>query len=198
MKVQKVISIAVTCLVLVSGRAQASREEVLVTLTNCNAGCDSTASTCSAGCCGVLFCGKRCIGGCNTQETQCKEGCSLSAIGGTSTSAFFDTAVISRDGRLVRLGGPLFCPESATADIDVTVTQSAGSAAGTGHARLRCPGDETSFTADVNAAGGNAFQAPGTAQACGTAWIHAGTTGLAAFQWCREITLLPENVQLEE
>jgi hypothetical protein len=107
-----------------------------------------------------------------------------------------DTAAFGHEGRGARVGGPLFCPVGATADIEVTVTQAGSSAIATGRTHARCTAGETSFTVDVKA-GSTPLQAAGTALACGAAWIHDGAQGFDAFQWCREITLLPEGGQLE-
>jgi hypothetical protein len=179
--------------------AQAKTQaEILIELNNCNAGCDATASSCTSGCCGILFCRKSCITSCDSSESLCKENCSGSVIGATTTSAFFDTATISQRGRFLRVGGPLVCPDGATADIDVSVTQSNSATVGTGSAHVRCEAGETSFTTTVRAEGTGAFQPASGARACGTARIHAAGDAIEALQWCRDITLLPDGIQLEE
>ena len=46
--------------------------------------------------------------------------------------------------------------------------------------------------------GNTKFQALSPATACGVARIHAGAQGVRALQWCRQVTVLPEGIELEE
>jgi hypothetical protein len=91
----------------------------------------------------------------------------------------------------------LQCPEGAKAKISVTLTQLSGAIA-QGETRVVCPAGETSFTVRAVVDGKPRFQAPSTATACAVAQIRFGGQDLQALQWCRDITLLPDGVELEE
>ena len=172
--------------------------QVFANYSNCLVGCDSAQTTCNGGCCGFLFCRKGCLSGCQSQETTCQGGCSDSAFGTSSDGAFFDDATVSRNGRTIRLGGPLECPEDVTADIGVTLTQAGNAAVATGQVRVVCAAGEGSFSVDAHAIGAPTFQALGSVHACGTARIQAANHSLDAFQWCRDITIVPEGVELQD
>jgi len=62
--------------------------------------------------------------------------------------------------------------------------------------RARCEADEAAFDATVQTIGSATFLPLSKAQACGVARIHAADINLDSFQWCREITLAPETVEL--
>jgi hypothetical protein len=166
----------------------------------CYATCGTTLNTCTAQCCGVLFCSKRCVDTCNSHYSNCLDNC-IAFCGNSSCDpdgAFFDTATIAGNGRSIRIGGPFDCPETAIADLDVTLTQSASGAVATGHAQLKCPLDDETFTVDVHTDGNARFLPLTGVQACATAHVHAVNSSIDAFQWCREVTLLPEGLELQD
>lgn len=210
LKVSRVTSFAGVLLLLaigfslfVSAEALASKSATIATQFNCNVDCDSTQTTCNKGCCGPfgLLCSGTCINSCQTKADACKLSCANAAIGATSaTTDFFDTATIGPEGRIITLGGPLSCSEGGTADLQVTLTQHNGAIA-KGSTKIQCPNVEEraeySFTLDVRTTGGVNFQVPGTALACGIRRIGAANITLDAWQWCREITILPEGVELQ-
>jgi hypothetical protein len=173
---------------------------VFASYSNCLVGCDAKQTTCNQGCCilGGRLCGGGCLNTCQAAETTCGLACSDSAFGTSSDGAFFNEATVSRNGRTISLGGPLECPEDTTADIDVTLTQGTNGALATGQVHVVCPEGEGSFSVDAHANGAPIFQALGKVHACGTARIQAANHRLDAFQWCRDITILPEGVELED
>jgi hypothetical protein len=181
--------VTVACIVLGGVAARASFTKPIDTL-NCKLDCTSTHAECSASCCGIIFCGKRCLNGCQISLEGCNEACD------TSDGAFFETAVLAHGGRRLRLGGPFVCPEGAQAEIAVTLTQ--GGAVASGQTTLRCPAGETAFSVDAHAIGNATFQPASAVRACAVARTQTVGQGISAFQWCRDVTPLPDGVQLEE
>ncbi len=183
-----------------SGTAHALKtEDVVIAQFNCNVGCDSAQTTCNGGCCilGGRLCSGKCITTCQATADQCKADCASAAIGATSSGAFADTATIARNGRTIAIEGPFVCPQGGTADLEVTLTQDTGAVA-KGTTRFECPaGNETSFALDLNTIGNTRFHGLGAAQACGAARITAPGVTVDAFQWCRDVTVVPEGVDLE-
>ena len=171
----------------------ASRTQTLVNQANCQSECTTNLRSCTSGCCGTTTCGKTCLGVCDATYNTCVNICGFAALDG----AFFDTATLSPNGRLIHVGGPLSCPEGATADLHFTLTQADGAVA-TGQVKVQCPAGDTSYTAVVHTKGKNAFEPFTTTQACGLARIHAANLSLNAFQWCRDITVVPEGIDLED
>jgi hypothetical protein len=197
-----VLLVAISLGLVATDRAQAatSQFEIMVQIANCFVGCDSRQTACNSGCCilGGLLCGGRCINKCQATSDQCKNDCNLTAIGGTPEGAFFDTVTLATNQRTLHIGGPFFCPEGATADLDVTLTQHGIGAVAQGRAHIQCPVDgDTSFALDASTVGNTLFKPLGKAQACGTARIHSASLSLDSFQWCREVTVLPEGVELQ-
>jgi hypothetical protein len=172
--------------------------DIIVEQNNCLAECSQDTKACTTACCSRLLCRSSCVDACNSNLNICNADCSTFCSTCSPDSAFFDTATISGDGRLVNVGGPLVCPESATADLDVTLTQKGTGAVATGHVRAQCPPSETTFAVAVQTTGSTSFLPLSKVQACGTAWIHGANLSLDSFQWCREITLVPAGFQLEE
>jgi hypothetical protein len=192
-----VLLVAIGFILLDAKGARATfSKEVFASYSNCLVGCDSSQTTCNTGCCGILFCRKGCLSTCQSAETTCQGGCSDAAFGGGSDGAFFDEATVSANGRTIRVGGPLQCPEGATADVAVTLTQAGSGAVATGEVRVPCPAGEGSFSADAHATGAAGFKPLGKVHACGTARIQAANQSLDAFQWCRDVTIVPEGVEL--
>ncbi len=200
-KVLSIISgiVSLACVFFASGRAQAATSKAVADeLSTCYDGCLRGYVSCTPTCCGILFCRKDCVIGCFQQLDGCDADCRAFCSTCDPDGAFDDTATIARDGRTVRIGGPLRCAEGATADIDVTITQGAGGAVATGHARVSCPDHDTSFTLDARTTAQAAFVPASTVHACGTARIHAAAVDVDSFQWCRDVTLLPQGVDLDE
>lgn len=190
--------------VLFAASGAFASKSVIIKQFNCNVDCDGAQKTCNSGCCGPfgLICSGNCISNCQSSADACKAGCASGAIGATSSeSAFDDTATIAPNGRIITISGPLSCSEGGTADIQVTITQNNGAIA-EGNTRILCPDTEErteySFTLNARTIGGVNFQAPGIAKACGVARIGAANLTLDALQWCREVTILPEGVELED
>jgi hypothetical protein len=154
--------------------------------------CSQNRVSCNAGCCFLFICKKSCVQDCGVAEVTCLDGCL------DSSGAFFDTAVVADDGRAIHVGGPFACPKGATADVSVTLTQDGTGAVASGTTRLRCPDGDTAFGIEAHAVGGSRFRPATAAQACAVAQVHALGRSIASFQWCRDVTLLPEGVELEE
>jgi len=193
------IGIGIGLATLFATGAQAKTQaDILIEWGNCNLGCDSQSRSCSAGCCGLIFCRRSCIGGCDATEDSCKNDCAAAAVGAPSSGNFVGTAVSSPRGRSLRVSGPLVCPKGATADVDVLVAQESSAAVGVGGDRVRCTAGETTFTAVVQVDGKGAFQPASEAHACATARIHARGKNLQVLHWCQDITVLPEGVGLED
>jgi hypothetical protein len=106
-------------------------------------------------------------------------------------------AVLGRNGRSIYISGPLDCPEGGTATIDVTVTHEGGAIAG-GQAKVQCQADTAEFTATLATNGANVFPPLSQVKACGTAQISRRGANASAFQWCRDVTLVPEGVELQD
>jgi len=198
-----VLLIALGLAFAVAENAEALNQvDVLFAQYACNLGCDSQQAACNSGCC-ILngrLCGGRCITGCQTTGDNCKSDCAFTSIGGVlTTSAFFDTFTIARNGRIIRVGGPVLCPQDATVDLNVTVTQNGVGAVASGATHFTCPRGETTFGFDVSVDGNTPFVPLGAAQACGTARVRAGGgRSLDSFQWCRDVTVVPEGVELQD
>ena len=191
------IGIALT-IALCSGASARTFEETLVDLGICYNRCSLTSQTCTKGCCGILICKKGCVLGCDSALTSCKTQCETDIVGNPLGSAFFDDAVVSRNGRSVRVGGPLACVNGAVVDILVTLTQQSTGAIATGQAQVPCSEETDSFSLQANATGTAGFDAPGAIDACGAAKIRSGSVAIDAFQWCRTLTAVPKGVELEE
>jgi hypothetical protein len=179
-----------------------TQTEILLAQYACNLECDDSQVACNSGCC-ILngrLCGGRCITSCQGTADTCKSDCALSSLGGAlTTSAFFDTVTIAPSGRLIRVGGPFLCPQAATVDLNVTLTQNGVGAVASGATHFTCPRGETTFGFDVSVDGNTTFLPLGTAQACGTARVRAGKgLSLDSFQWCRDVTVVPEGVELQD
>lgn len=179
-----------------SGEAHAKKDANIVAQVQCANDCLSEEAACQTGCCGLLFCRKSCLSACFTNERICEDDCAI-RLGSDPDGAFFDTVTPEGDGRVLRVSGPLQCPFGAVAEIQVTVTQNAGPVAN-GHVRVLCPAAGNAFTVPAAVLGISRFQPLSTATACGVARIHAGRQGVNALQWCRDVTVLPEGIQLEE
>jgi len=177
---------------------RASTTAEIVELANCYNVCTQDYEICNAGCCGRFFCSSKCIGGCSQNVKSCRGGCTLFCSTCNPDGAFFPTAAIARGGRIIRVGGPFICPNGATTDLDVTLTQTATGAVAKGQARVACADGETTFAAAASTVGDTAFLSGPPVTACGAAQVRSGGLVLESFQWCRDITLLPEGVQLED
>ena len=191
--------VSLGCVLLASGNGQAlTTAEIQQELDNCYDGCLRTFVACNPPCCGKIFCSKNCLIACFQNLDACNGGCRVFCSTCDPDGAFFDTATLDAHGRTIHTGGPLTCVEGATADIGVTITQGAGGAVATGRVHVKCPPQPTTFTVTVKTKGPASFPAFGTVKACGRASIHGAKRHLDSFQWCRDITLLPEGVQLQE
>jgi hypothetical protein len=179
-----------------TGQVQAATEAELTELIRCSNRCRNDEGACSAGCCGRIFCKKGCLSDCANTRIGCEEGC-YDQLGGTSDSAFFETVTLGVKARAIRASGPLQCPEGAEAAISVTLTQSSGAIA-QGETQVACPAGEGTFTVRAVVIGRPRFRAPSTVTACGLAQIHIGARDIQALQWCRDVTLLPGGLEIEE
>ena len=183
----------------VVGDARAYSERQLTqawsSYTGCVGGCSSSQTGCVNNC-GVFF-NKSCVTNCNTTSTNCQNDCWSSSILSDPDSAFDDIALLARNGRSIYISGPLDCPEGATATIDVTVTHETGAIAD-GQAKVQCRADTTEFAARLATSGANAFPPLSQVKACGTAQISRQGANASAFQWCRDVTLVPEGVELPD
>jgi hypothetical protein len=187
---------ATVALAVLPGPAEAATEAELTELIRCTNGCRSSEGSCSGECCGRIFCKKSCLGSCAQTRIACEEGC-YDQVGTASSGAFFETASLSGNGRLIQTSGPLQCPEGAIATISVTVSQSPGIIA-RGQSRVACPAGEGSFTVRAVARSKTKFHAPSTATACAVAQIRIGARDVDALQWCRDLSVLPGGVELED
>lgn len=187
---------AVGLVVGFSEEAHAKKDANLIARIQCANDCLSEESACQAGCCGLFLCRRSCLGTCFTNEGICEADCDI-RLGDDPDGAFFDTVTPEREGHALRVSGPLQCPVGAVAEVRVTVTQNAGPVA-KGHVRVACPAADDAFSVRAVVLGSSRFQPLSTATACGVARIHAGTQGVNAFQWCRDVTVLPQGIQLEE
>ena len=181
----------------VAGDGQAYSERQLKaawdTYTGCSSGCDASRTGCVNNC-GIFF-NKSCVTNCNTTSTNCQNDCWSSSILSDPDGAFDDTAVLARNGRSIYVSGPLTCPEGATATIGVTLTGDAGAIAN-GEAKVQCVADTTDFIARVATNGSNTFAPSSQAKACGTAQITRQGSNATAFQWCRDVILVPEGTEI--
>ncbi len=161
--------------------------------TGCVNGCGISQNGCVNGC-GFFF-NKSCVTNCNINSTNCQNDCWSSSILSNPDGAFEETAVLARNGRSIDISGPLACPDGGTATIAVTVTHETGAIAG-GQAKVQCRADTTEFTARLATNGPSVFPPFGEVTACGTAQITRQGANAAAFQWCREVILVPEGTAL--
>jgi hypothetical protein len=162
--------------------------------TGCVSGCSSSRTGCVNNC-GIFF-NKSCLTNCNTTSTNCQNDCWSGSILSDPDSAFDEVALLARNGRSIYISGPLDCPEGGTATIDVTVTHETGAIAG-GQAKVQCRADTKEFTATLATNGSTAFPPYSEVKACGTAQIARQGANASAFQWCRDVTLVPEGVHVE-
>ena len=188
-----VLLVAFGCGLIVVADAQAYSERQLrqaqEAYNGCVSGCGFSLNSCTNNC-GIFF-NKSCVTNCNISATNCQNDCWAGSILADPDSAFDDTAVLASNGRSIRVSGPLTCPEGATATIGVTLTHEAGAVA-EGEAKVQCVADTTDFLATVATKGSNVFAPLSQAKACGTAQIAWRGSNAAAFQWCRDVILLPE------
>jgi len=193
-----VIGLVATALLAVcAGPAQATKEEdTILDLLVCYRECQRDEAACAPSCCGRFFCGTHCLSNCAETRLACEHNCS-DLFGGPTSSAFFDTVTLSPKAHAILASGLLQCPEGAEAEISVTLSQLSGAIA-QGETRVVCPAEETSFTVRAVVVGKPSFQALSTATACAVAQIHSGARALRTLQWCRNVTVLPDGVGLEE
>jgi hypothetical protein len=90
------------------------------------------------------------------------------------------------------------CPAGATTDLGVTLTQTVTGAVAVGQGRVACAEGETTFAIDAKTVGATEFLSGPPVTACGAAQVRSGGLVLESFQWCRDITLVPEGLQLED
>ena len=194
-----VLLVAIGFGAVVVGDAQAYSERQLKeawgSYTGCVNGCGFSRSGCVNGC-GIFF-NKSCVTNCNTNSTNCQNDCWSGSILSDPDSAFDETAVLTRSGRSIDISGPLVCPEGGTATIQVRVTHEAGAIA-KGQAKVQCLADTTEFTARLTANGSNVFPPFSQVTACGTAQISRRGNKGAAFQWCREVILVPQGTTQQD
>jgi len=192
-----VLLVAVSCGFTIAADAQAySQRELTQAWTayeGCVGGCSASFNSCKNNC-GVFF-NKSCVTNCNTTSTNCQNDCWGNSILSNPDSAFDDTAVLARNGRSIYVSGPLTCPEGSTATIDVTLTHETGAIA-EGEAKVQCVADTTDFIARIATNGSNVFAPFSQAKACGTAQISRQGANASAFQWCRDVILLPEGTEV--
>ena len=190
---------AISCSLAVVADAEAYSERQLTQAWGNYTGCVNGCSISQSGCvnnCGVFF-NKSCVTNCNTNSTNCQNDCWSGSILSDPDAAFDETAVLAPNGRSILISGPLDCPEGGTATIDVTVTHDAGAIAG-GQAKVQCVADTKEFTARLATNGVNVFQPLSQVKACGTAQISRRAANGAAFQWCRDVILVPEGTELQD
>lgn len=168
-----------------------------VSIEQCVDECGAVAKACNAACCTGSLCGKRCITRCSTTESACVDSC-RDLPGTFLDGAFFDTVTVKQDGRLLVVSGPFTCQEGARATVEVRVTEASTGAVGSATTRVKCAAGETQFRVAVRAAAARPFGLVGTATACGAARIDDRGKRLDAFQWCRDVVLLPEGAELRE
>jgi hypothetical protein len=194
-----VLLLAVGFSIIAPSNSQAFTEKQLSQMWNnalaCSASCGQGLSQCVGGC--GLFFHRRCVNDCNGDYNTCYDGCWADTPFVETSSAFDNTATLVGNGRTIRISGPLTCPEGAKATIDVTLTQEGGAVA-TGRVKVQCQADTAEFAADLKKTGRNEILPFGAAQACGVAQISRQSENATALQWCREVTVLPEGVQLED
>jgi hypothetical protein len=191
--------LAISFGVTLIGDAHAYSERQLTQAWNNYTGCVNGCSISQTGCvngCGFFF-NKSCVTNCNTNSTNCQNDCWSSSILADPDGAFDDTAALAPNGRSIAISGPLVCPEGGTATIGVTLTQETGAIA-EGQAKVQCRADTTEFSARLATIGSNVFQPFGEATACGTAQIARQGSNGAAFQWCRQVILVPEGAELQD
>jgi hypothetical protein len=162
--------------------------------TGCVGGCSSSRTGCVNNC-GVFF-NKSCVTNCNTTSTNCQNDCWSSSILSDPDSAFDDVALLARNGRSIYVSGPLDCPEGGTATIEVRLTHETGAIA-QGQAKVQCGAGTKDFTATLATNGSTVFPPYSEVKACGTAQIARRGANASAFQWCRDVTLVPEGVAVE-
>jgi hypothetical protein len=193
-----VLIVAIGFGVAVVGDAEAYSERQLTQAWSSYTGCVNGCSISQTGCvnnCGVFF-NKSCVTNCNTNSVNCQNDCWSGSILSDPDSAFDDTAVLAPNGRSIDISGPLVCPEGGTATIDVTLTHETGAIA-EGQAKVQCVADTTQFTARLATNGSNVFPPFSQVTACGTAQISRRGFNAAAFQWCREVILIPQGAELQ-
>jgi hypothetical protein len=161
--------------------------------TSCVNGCGFSLNSCVNNCSGIF--NKSCVTNCNTSSTNCQIDCWSGSILADPDGAFDDTAVLARNGRSIYVSGPLDCPEGATATIGVTLTYETGAIA-EGEAKVQCVADTTDFIARLATSGSSTFAPFSSAKACGTAQIARHGTNASAFQWCRDVILVPEGTEV--
>jgi hypothetical protein len=192
-----VLLAAISCGLTVAADAQAYSQRQLTEAWNvyggCVNGCSASFNNCKNNC-GVFF-NKSCVTNCNTTSTNCQNDCWSGSILSDPDGAFDETAVLARNGRSIFISGPLVCPEGSTATIGVTLTHEAGAIA-VGEAKVQCGADTTDFIARLATNGSNVFSPLSQAKACGTAQISRQGSNAAAFQWCRDVILLPEGIEV--
>ena len=170
-------------------------------LTSCVTGCQNTLGTCNDGCYSnccflVTFCKDSCLDSCLSRcfsnGLNCSQVCGSLAAGNVDT-----TARVSRDGRRVRVTGPIACNEGLEVQsISATVTQQGVGAVASGTARMECAGPEGNFALDAVVRGPTAFKSNVPVQVCIAAQIGVPSFATDSRQWCQDVRLLPENVTL--
>jgi hypothetical protein len=124
----------------------------------------------------------------------------LTLVGGVIASAAFarvarntvdPVAIVTDNGRLVTVTGPITCDESQTAELHVTVTQRSTGAVAEGRAPFTCTGDIQQWEVRAATQGKAALvQGPASAVALATTSKRGNTDD--AHQWLVEITLVRE------
>jgi len=100
-------------------------------------------------------------------------------------------AIVTNNGRLVTVTGPIACDESQTAELHVTVTQRSTGAVAEGTAHFTCTGDIQQWEVRASTQDKATFvQGPASAVALATTSKRGDTDD--AHQWLVAITLVGE------
>ncbi len=113
-----------------------------------------------------------------------------------SSSAFFGrtdpTAMIKKNGHVVRATGTLTCAAGERLFLRLTVTQPQTAAYAEGRTRARCTGAELQWKVRATGRLRTRF-AQGTAQACALGITRLNGHPTDAHQWCVDVTLVPAS-----
>ena len=112
------------------------------------------------------------------------------ASAGVSVQTMDPTATLSRDGRTVRVTGPIGCNQVERIKIVTRVTQRETAAHGVGTSEAACPtGTAGRWSATVKATGRYRF-VPGEAEGVALAITRKGGRRTDAHQWLKALTLV--------
>jgi hypothetical protein len=134
-----------------------------------------------------------CLSTCSSRASACRSNCYV------ASSDVDAVARLADSGRRLIVTGPLQCDEGLEVrDLHVSVIQTGVGATAEGRGRLTCTGGGQSWSVDAVLHGPGQLRPFDVAEVCAVADFGQPGLEVEVKRWCRQVTVLPAGVELED